>query len=288
MKRLFLAAILAMSGGGALYAGVIIDCSGDKAQVNSCMAGKLPSFTTQLDWAAMHQPADGSLHDGVWTVSLPDGINVSAHGTGLTTVDGKPEGMLFGYNFGSIWDGTRWVMDAPGMPYGFAGRFDSKTTPPPGGGPETDPGECLLGLWLNGVSPNRQLVLDFDKGIYGVGFRASSSYETNFNLRVQVFAETGGAPMLDKTLTYTGVGGECKSLLTMNAAPTACNDAPFIAALGLAGQAKKLVLSTDDRSGFYMGTLYVSSSVPEPGAVILCGCGLVLLAIGSRRWRHTS
>jgi hypothetical protein len=289
VKRLFLAAILTTGGGVALHAGAIIDCSGDKTQVNSCMAGKLPSFTTQLDWATMNKPADGSIHDSIWTVS--NGIDVSVQGVGLNPVNGNLEGLRYAYNFGSIWTGTQWKTDARGMAYSFAGHFDAPDSPPAGGGWETDPGDHLLGLALNGISDQRQLLLNLSSGVSGIGFRASSKFNPDFILRVQVFAGLGGTGGLlaDSTFNYAGVGGQCNSLIaTIHNPPVACNDAPFIAALGFQRQAQSVLISTNDKTGFYVGDMYVDTEVPEPGPMILSALGLAVLALGRRRRRRTA
>lgn len=295
MNRLLLAITLTTISGGVLSASSVIDCSGSSAAVNSCYSSKLPSFTTQLDWAVFGSP-DGTIHNGVWTApNVLAGLDVSVSGQNLVQVNGTDEGVRLAYNLGTVFFGSQWTLASsiPAAGYTFAGHFNQTSNPAaPLATIQADPATHLLGLALNGASSNRQLLLDFTSGVSTFGFFASSEFASNFDLRVQVFAGAGGAGAVlsDQTFSYTGVGGQCGGGLMLSApnAPTGCNNAPFIYGSGFAsganGTAYSMVLSTSDAKGFYISNLYLSTTaVPEPGPLVLCAVGLALVAFGSRK-----
>jgi hypothetical protein len=296
VKRLLLVIAFGTIAGGVLSASSVIDCSGNSAAVNSCYASKLPSFTTQLDWAVFGSP-DGTIHNGVWTApNVLAGLDVSVSGQNLVQVNPVDEGLRLAYNLGTVFFGSQWTLASsiPAAGYTFAGHFNETSNPSaPLATIQADPSTHLLGLALNGASANRQMLIDFTSGVATFGFFASSEFASNFDLRVQVFAGAGGtgSVLSDETFSYTGVGGQCSSMLSAPFQPTGCNDAPFIYGSGfLSGQngtAMSVVLSTTDSKGFYISNLYLSTQVPEPGSIVLCGIGMALLVLGTRkRWRR--
>jgi hypothetical protein len=295
LKRLITALTIAMCG-GVLHASVVIDCSGDKTAVNSCYASNLPNFTTQLDWAVFGTP-DGTIHNGVWTANnvLPGtSVSVTTQGTGAT------EGLRLANNYGSVFSNGSWQLAQNGPPtqsYSFPGHFDA----PPNTGLTSavapgDPGDHLIGLALDGSSIFPGMVVNFSSGVSEAGFRASSAFDANFQLRVQLFTGMGGTGTLlrDSTFSFNGSGGICNSLfVTVSNPPSPCNDAPFIAALNYNQGIQSMVISSSDTRGFYVGNLWIGNSnivigeAPEPSAIILSGCGIALLVAGRKRLRRS-
>lgn len=302
MKRLLLAITLTTITGGVLSASSVIDCSGNSAAVNSCYASKLPSFTTQLDWAVFGTP-DGTIHNGVWTApNVLSGLDVSVSGQNLEQVNGTDEGLRLAYNVGTVFFGSQWTLASsiPAAGYTFAGHFNQTSDPSAALATiQADPSIHLLGLALNGASSNRQMLVDFSSGVSTFGFFASSEFAANFDLRVQVFAGAGGTGTLlsDNVFNYTGVGGQCGSMISAPFAPTGCDNAPFIHGSGFLsngwgseGSARSIVISTNDAKGFYMSNMYLAQTeVPEPGPLVMCSLGLALVVVGSRkRWSRKS
>jgi hypothetical protein len=304
VKQILLAVTLLTGAGGLLDAATVIDCAGTTAQINACVASKLPNFTTQLDWAVFG-PAEGTIHhNALWTANnlLTSGLDVTVSDLG-TSAD-PTEGLRLAYNLGTVFHDFQWTTAStiPAAGYVRPTHFNSSSNPngtladiladrnPDG--TIRDGTIHLLGLALNNVSANRQMVLDFSSGIVNFGFYASSATAANFDFRVQVFAGAGGTgtTLSDNSFSYTGVGGTCGTMLSQPFAPTGCNDAPFIygSDYGTAfnGTARSLVISSSDPTGLYMTNLFVydgTAEVPEPGAMVLCGLGIALLAIGNRK-----
>jgi hypothetical protein len=291
--RLGLTLTLAFIGSGQLFASGVIACSGDAGAVNSCYTSHLPSFTTQLDWAIVGTP-DGSLYNGVWTANnvLSSGLDVSASGQNLAALN---EGIRLAHNIGRVFYGGEWTPagSTPVPGYYHPGHFQQTSNPNASiNDIKSDPAVHLLGLALDGTMPiDGALLLNFSSGFDNLGFFASALVDTNFSLRVQVFAGAGGSglSLSDTTFNFNGSGGTCASM--MNSPPTGCNDAPFIFASAFGNGAQSVLLSSSDNRGFYISNLYLgdgSAEVPEPGPMILSACGLALLLIGNKRFRRNT
>jgi hypothetical protein len=289
VKRLVLTLTLALIGGGQLKASSVIACSGDAAAVNSCYTSHLPSFTTQLDWAIVGAP-DGALFTGVWTANnvLASGLDVSATGQNL----GGGDGIRLAHNLGKVFHIDQWTAPGavPSPGYFHPGHF--RETVNPNADVDTikaDPTIHLLGLALDGtLLANEALLLNFSSGFDNLGFFASGQNNEDYSLRVQIFAGAGGTglELANQLFNFTGSGGTCVGMLA--GPPVACADAPFIFAEAFANAARSVVLSSNDDRGFYISNLYIydgSPEVPEPGTVILGGCGIALLLV-SRRLRR--
>jgi hypothetical protein len=269
--------------------------------VNSCISSNLPSFTTRLDLGAT--AGDGSLLGNpanvVWsTTNVLPGMNIAVSPTG--TDIGVNEGLVRAYNLQSFLSGGEWTDGSYYPARVFPGHFDSQ---PVNGGypyavPTGDPGDILVGLRLNGAVGNKAMLLSFGAaGFDNIGFRVSSRVDTDFTLRVQVFANADGSgALLYDTLTdlsyngfYSGVGGTCASLTPAPLSdPVPCNDAPFLGLLNFEGAAHSIVVSTSDTNGFYIGQVFAGadSETPEPGTFLLGSCGLAALIGAQRRYRR--
>jgi hypothetical protein len=305
VKQLLLAVTLLTGAGGLLDAATVIDCAGSTAVISSCVATKLANFTTQLDWAVFG-PAEGTIHhNAMWTANnlLMSGLDVSVSDRG-TSAD-PSEGLRLAYNLGTVFYDFQWTNAStiPAAGYVRPTHFNSSSNP--NGtladiladrnldGTVRDGTIHLLGLALNGLGANREMVLDFSSGMVNFGFYATSAVAANFDLRVQVFAGAGGTGTMlsDNSFSYTGVGATCGTMLSQPFQPTGCNDAPFVYGSGFGsafnGTARSLVVSSSDPSGFYMTNLFMydgsAEATPEPGPMVLCGLGIVLLAIGNRK-----
>jgi len=292
VKQFFLAIITLATLGARLDASSIIDCSGSASAISSCVAGNLPNFQSQLDWAILSNPTfnfSSPTSTALWTANnvTPGGMDVSVSGVGLS---GAGEGLRLAYNLGTIFD-TQWTLASA---YPAAGNLHPShflSTSNPGALLATiqaDPTIHLLGMELNGASANRQLLLDFSHGFDNLGFYAAASVDPTFSLRLQVFAGAGGTGALLGDVTFNSLsgGGTCSSLLSAPSAPVGCNDAPFFVASGFGNLGRSALISTSDTHGFYISNLLIAEQVPGPGPMVLSGCGLVLLAIGSRKWRR--
>jgi hypothetical protein len=295
VKRLLLITTLATIGGGALSASAVIDCSGTAAAINSCVSGHLPNFQTQLDWAVFGLTPNGTIYNGVFTTNnvLPSGLDVSLTSQGGS---GPDEGLRAAYNLGEVFFGGEWTLTSliPAAGYTHPGHFNQTSNPAATlAAIQADPTIHLMGLALNGVSANRQIVLDFNSGFDDLGFYAAAKGSANFTFRVQVFAGSGGtgAVLADQTFTYTGPGGTCASMLQVPSPPVGCNNAPFIYAQAFGNAAHSVFLSSNDADGFYLTNLMIGDSlvsIPEPGPMVLCGLGIALLAFGSRKFRRNT
>jgi hypothetical protein len=267
--------------------------------VNSCISSNLPSFTTRLDLGAVSGTStltNNPYHNVVWSTSnvLPGmDISVSDQGTDSN------EGLLRAYNMAYYKDSFGDWTDAGFYPYGyFPGRFDAQPdTAPPSAVAPGDPGDILLGLYLNGASSNRSILLSFDAaGFDNVGFRISSIINNNFTARIQIFANAAGTGTAlydssgDSQFSYLGAGGQCSTLFTTvtHGDPIPCNNAPFVGFTGYGGTARSILISTDDPNGFYMSQLYLGVASPEPGTILMGGCGLALLVFARRRSRRNA
>jgi hypothetical protein len=298
LKRFLLPLATAILTATLGHASVVINCSGDKDAVNSCMASKLPNFTTHLDWAtSLNTAVNGDVyHNAVWTVNnVLTGMNISVGDQDTSAT----EGLVRAYNLGSVFYQGQWTLESS-LPYSeqvfsFAGHFDAPPSTTPGSAVAPgNPGDALVGLALNGASANRSLLLSFGAaGFDNIGFRVASTNNSTFELRVQVFANTAGTGTALTDFVYTyGAGGQCENLfITVHpGAPLPCNDAPFIGLLNYEGGAHSIRVSTNDTLGFYIGNLYAGdfAEAPEPGTIILCGCGIAAVAIARRRQRRAS
>jgi hypothetical protein len=289
LNRLFLLTI-ALGTGGLLNASTVIDCSGTAGAINSCVASKLPTFQTQLDWAILGQPFNGTIYNGLWTATnvLPSGMDVSVGGSGINPAD---EGIRLAYNLGTVFN-TEWTLASNVLSAGstHAGHFLATSNPAASLATiQADPTIHLMGLALNGLSATPQMLLDFSSGFDTLGFYGAAKSDTNFSLRVEVFAGSGGGGALlnDVTFNYPsgGAGGVCGTMLSAPNAPVGCDNAPFFYASNFAQGAKSVLISTTDKHGLYISNLYIGdSNVPEPASMFLCGIGLVALATARRKW----
>jgi hypothetical protein len=156
---------------------------------------------------------------------------------------------------------------------------------------QADPSIRLLGLALSGGSTTEGMLLDFNNPFGNLGFYGAAKGDGNFSLTIKIYSGAGGTGTLlsNDTFTYNNPayqpGGTCAGMQSAPAAPTGCNDAPFFYASGFNTGRSALITSSDD-TGFYISNLYVGEAAPEPGPMVLCGCGIALLALGSRRLRR--
>ena len=288
--------LLALAGvfGGTLQASTVISCSWSTSALNSCFNGGLTNFVTKLDWAAFGTP-DGSVQTGLWTAST-GGYNITVSTTGTDS----GEGARTAYDFASVkaiiggqpmWTSPGFVGDTT---YNFAGHFNSITDNQPASpqAPDSPYGDHLIGLRGDGSTTGnvltKDLVVDFGTTVSNVGFRIAANSDFSFNTTVQFFggANGTGASLGTFTLNSLTAGGTCAGLTSVGgSAPVPCNDAQFIAALGLAN-ARSMTLATTDVDGFWIGDLNLTS-VPEPTPLIFAGSGLFLLFIGRKRWRRS-
>jgi hypothetical protein len=256
------------------------------------VAGNLPNFQSQLDWAILSNPAfnfSSPISTGLWTANnvTPSGMDVSVSAVGIS---GAGEGLRLAYNLGTVFD-TQWTLASANPLSGNLHPGHFPATSNPGAAPaaiQADPTVHLLGMTLNGASANRQLLLDFSSGFNNLGFYGAAEHDPNFSLRIQVFAGAGGTGALLGDMTFNSLsgGGICSTMLSAPSGPVGCNDAPFFVASGFGNLGRSALISTSDSHGFYISNLYIGEEVPEPGPMILCGCGLALLAVGSRKWRR--
>lgn len=289
MKRLLFAIItFGFAIGGRLEASGVIACS-DAGTLSSCVANKLPSFETRLDWAVLGQSFVGDPVNGTWTSG--SGINFSVTSVGANS--DHAEGLRLAYNIGSVFYNTQWmpVGNSPWAGYTHPGRFDgaqnpSDTIP----NLQADKTIQLLGLALQGTSPTAAgLLIGFDNPFVNLGFFASSKTSSTFNLTLKFYASSDGTGVPLQTVPFTGLagGGTCGIQFQGYTPPVPCADAPFFFASGY-NTAKSVFITSSDSNGFYISNLYYGQAgqVPEPGPMVLCGCGIVLLAVGSRKWRR--
>jgi hypothetical protein len=289
VKRLLFAIItFGFAIGGRLEASGVIACS-EVATLSSCVANKLPSFQTQLDWAVLGQSFVGDPVNGTWTSG--SGINFSVTSQGANS--DHSEGLRLAYNIGSVFYNSQWmpVGNSPWVGYTHPGRFNGAQNPSDTiANLQADKTIQLLGLALQGTAPtDAGLLIGFDNPFVNLGFYASSKTNATFDLTFKFFASSDGTgPALD-TVTFTNLvgGGTCGAQFQGYTEPVACGDAPFFFANGYSS-ARSFLVTSSDPNGFYLSNLWYGDAgeVPEPGPMVLCGCGIVLLAVGSRKWRR--
>jgi len=238
-----------------------------------------------LDWAVFGA-ADGATHASLWT----------ATSGGLTV--GVSEQNAFGLrranNFSSLFDGTQWHLatDVPSPGFYFGGHFDAPPDTIGTGSAVTPgtPGDHLMGL-IGNASQTGVMTMNLTStfNVQNLGFRLSTTSTAAFSTEIQVWSGANGTgTLLTDYLsgTFAQGGGTCAALaITVSNPPAPCNDAPFVAFLNYA-HIGSLVITTNDVDGFYLGNLRYSTDVltPEPTPLIFCGCGLVLLIVGKKRW----
>jgi hypothetical protein len=298
VKRLLFATVTFVTiCGGRLSASSVIDCSGTSGAINSCLASKLPNFQTQLDWAILGQPFNGSISNSPWSGSQ-DGINIQVTPTGSL---GGSEGLRLAYNVGTIFyspnaNPAQWTLadSVPTMGYTHPGHFNATSTPAASvAALQADPTIHLLGLALSGGSTTEGLLLDFNNPFINLGFYGAAKGDPNFSLNIKIYSGAAGTGSLlsNDTFTYNSLsytpGGTCASMQSAPFAPTGCNDAPFFYASGF-NTGRSVLITSSDQTGFYLSNLYVGQAgeVPEPGPMALCGCGIALLALGRRKLRR--
>lgn len=299
MKRFLFATItVATICGGRLSASSVIDCQGTSASINSCVASKLPSFQTQLDLAILGQPFNGSIFNGTWS-GTQSGVNIQVTPTGA----GAGEGLRMAYNVGEVFytansDPAQWTLaaDVPSLGYSHPGHFNATSTPGASvAALQADPSIRLLGLALSGGSSSAGMMLSFNNPFVNLGFYGAAQSDPNFSLTIKIYSGANGTGSLLSTDTFNynslsyQPGTTCLGMTHAPAAPVGCNDAPFFFASGF-NTGQSALITTTDTGGFYISNLYVgqaseaSGSVPEPGPMVLCGCGLALLALGTRKF----
>jgi len=283
---------------GRLSASSVIDCNGSSASINSCVASKLPTFQTQLDWAILSQPFNGSIFNGTWS-GTQSGINIQVSPSGAVA----GEGLRLAYNLGEVFyspnsDPAEWTLSSavPGLGYTHPGHFNATSTPAASvPGMQADPSIRLLGLALSGASSSAGLLLDFNNPFTNLGFYGAAKSDPNYSLTIKIYSGASGTGSLLSTDTFNynslsyQPGGTCASMQQAPSAPVGCNNAPFFYASGF-NTGRSALITTTDKDGFYISNLYVGSSglseAPEPGPMVLCGCGIALLALGSRKFRR--
>jgi hypothetical protein len=289
VRAKILAAMLAGVFGGALHASTVISCGWDTSALNTCLAGGLTNFQTQLDWAAFGTP-DGTVHSSLWTQNMGGFIvTVSEQGAGAG------EGARSAYDFGSVKFAGTWydAQSAPvASPFYFQGDFNSITDnqPPSPLPPDSPYGDHLMGYAGNNtVNANRALVIDFGQSnVDNVGFRIAAVSSVSFTTSLVLYSGANGTGTVLGTYssgTLSG-GGTCDGLVTVGgAAPVPCNDAMMLMATGFSG-VRSVAIKTSDNNGFYVGDIFLST--PEPSSIVLGGAGLLLLILGKKRWGRAS
>lgn len=286
MKLRILAIAAAGWFGGALHASTVVSCGWSPTAINSCVTGGLTNFVTQLDWAAFG--TDGSIHNGLWTQNLTNGMTVTVSTQNANIAGG--EGARTAVNLGSVYYNSQWwdYQSSPvyvGAP--FVGHFNAPSTPyslvssdifSPG-----IPGDKLMGLAGNGVGTSKALVIDFGQSLSFFAFRIAAVNLSSFNVTLTTYAGANGTGSVLGTFNLNGLtgGGTCPGVRPGNFnVPTPCNDAQLIAAMG-ALNTRSIAIQTNDPSGFYIGDIYMA---PEPSPFIFAGCGLALLIIGKKKF----
>jgi hypothetical protein len=291
VKAKILAALLAGCFGGALQASTVISCAWTTSALNTCLAGGLTNFQTQLDWAAFGTP-DSTVHSTLWTSNM-GGLNVTVSEQNA----GVGEGARSAYDFGSVKFAGTWydANTAPvSSPFNFVGHFNSITDSQPSSPtpPDSPYGDHLMGFAGNGVAnANKALVLDFGtNGVSNIGFRIAAVSTVSFNATLVLYSGANGTGSVLGSYTSgtLGGGGTCSSLVSVaGSAPVPCNDALMLMATGFAG-VQSVLVKTNDANGFYIGDIFLTdsalTSVPEPTPFVFAGCGLLLLILGKKRW----
>ena len=277
MKRVLIAVSLATLVAGMASASTAFSCSGVATASNSCYSSNLPIFNTQLDWAVFGTP-DGTLHSGVWTASS-NGISVDVSTQNVAAT----EGLKTAYNYARILDNGFWALptEIAGIsPYNFNGHFDAPPDVNSAFGPSS-PGDHLMGLSLDGTSQNSLMTLNFSQTFNDIGFRIAAVSNPTFDAIISIYSGANGTGTLlnQLNLSSLGGGGTCASL--RNSTPVPCNDAPFVAFMAQNAFAS-MTIWTNDNTGFFISNLSIAEA-PEPTSLILCGCGVALLAFGKKR-----
>ena len=288
MKVKILATLLAGLFGGALHASTVISCGWDTSALNTCLAGGLTNFQTQLDWAAFGTP-DSTVHSTLWTATT-GGLNITVSEQNA----GAGEGARSAYDFGSVKYLGTWydANSAPvASPFNFVGHFNSITDNQPASAtpPDSPYGDHLMGFAGNGAGgANKSLVIDFGTAtISDLAFRIAAVSTVSFNASMTIYSGANGTGTILATYSsgLLNGGGTCSGLISVaGSAPVPCNDAAMLMATGFTG-ARSVVINTTDLNGFYVGDVFVTSTdTPEPTPFVFAGCGLLLLILGKKRW----
>ena len=205
MKRLLITIGILSMIAGALNASTVISCSGAATSANACYSSNMPSFTTQLDWAAFGTPDALVLHTGVWTANNVSGYTISVDSSGAL-------GTARADNYVSTLVQGFWVAGMPG-PYNFSGRFEA---PSDSGNVFASPdqyGERLMGLVGDGTQASATMTVSLNQGVSALGFRIDSFANPLFDVTMQLDPGALGTGSLLNTFNFNGLlGGPCASL----------------------------------------------------------------------------
>ncbi len=271
-----------------LQASSIVSCNPNpNATSNACSASYLNTFET-VQWNSLYatNPSDPvnftsgltyNTTSAPWDTSLA-GVNIQ--------VTGQDARVAVNYadvpeTFGSQ---TYWVpaTNVSNSPFAFSGQFNAQPNTNAG-----SPGDYLVGsAQPSGGGSAPPLVISANQNLTMFGFRISSVTMSSFQLTIDLFTSPNGAGTPAEILTYNLTnGGNCSGLISSQPtmAPTPCNNAPFVA-VNPTGQYKSFSVSTNDPTGFYLDTFDLQ--LPEPGAMLLSGAGLLALAYLIRKRVH--
>jgi hypothetical protein len=221
-------------------------------------------------------------------VNVSVGVGTDFSGTGSPT-------LMRANNEAFLWNGSAWVLPAAlgsDPRYAtdtYAGHFNAPgPTPGPGDGDHL----LLVGGMTNGSVDTGSMVINLSEGVSSAGLLLSvltNANNSNFGATIQAFDNHSNL-LATYHIDTQGVGGNCASL-SVQSAPTPCNDAPFIgiqAPGNLSNQLiYQLVISATNPSTGGEDPLLLDSfqfqELPEPTVVLLCGTGLVLIGLLRRK-----
>lgn len=287
MKRILKCVGWVIGVSGVLQASGIVSCNPNpNATSNACSASYLNTFET-VQWNTLYatNPSDPvnfstgltyNTTSAPWDTSLA-GVNIQVTGQDARVAVNYAD-MPEVYNSQTYWVPSSSVANSP---YSFTGQFNSQ--PDAGSG---SPGDYLVGsAQPSGGGSAAPLVISANQPLTMFGFRISAVTMTSFQLTVDLFTSANGAGAPAEILTYNLTnGGNCSGLISSSptTAPTPCNNAPFVA-INPTGQYRSFSVSTSDPTGFYLDGFDLE--LPEPGAMLLSGAGLIGLAYLIRRKR---
>jgi hypothetical protein len=281
VKRVLICIGWAIAASRGIQASTVISCNPNpSATSNACGASYLNTFAT-LQWnslSATNSSDPVNFYNGLnynttsapWDTSLA-GVNIAVTGTEARTAVNYAD---IPETFGGT---TYWVNSAnvANSPYAFTGQFNSQ--PNAGAG---SPGDYLVGS--AGSAP---LIISANQALAMFGFRISTASLTSFQVTIDLFTGPSGTGTPAEVLTLSlGGGGSCAGLIasTPTTAPVPCNNAPFVT-INPSAQYRSFSVTTNDPDGFYLDSFALD--VPEPGAMLLSGIGLLSLAYAIRRKR---
>jgi len=260
------------------------------------------SNSLTVDWGTAFGQATGSPQNPTnpslapWNTSIA-GVNVSV-GVGTDFSGSGSPSLMRVNNEAFLWNGSAWVnpqflptSDPRYATDTYTGQFNA-----PGPTPSSGDGDHLLMVsgMTNGNFNTGSMVINLSQGVSSAGMLLSvlnTTNNTNFGATIQAFDNHSNL-LATYHIDTQGVGGECASL-SVQSAPTPCNDAPFIgiqAPGNLSNQLiYQLVISATAPTGGADSLLLDSFefqegvTLPEPTVVFLCGTGLVLIGLFRRK-----